>query len=132
MPWRYLLYPGNVFWTEQGYRFSWRVMLMEKTGQADFKIVDGKSGQRFYVDNNDFLSAIQQKQMATQPDFIVEYAQYLGEHFSTQGHQNVEVYVESYASLNGRATQLFIDPNANLMKIKLDLQTKDYIIPLKQ
>ncbi|MDX1463023.1 MAG: HTTM domain-containing protein, partial [Marinirhabdus sp.] len=26
-PWRYLLYPGELFWTEEGYRFSWRVML---------------------------------------------------------------------------------------------------------
>ncbi|HEY1038346.1 MAG TPA: HTTM domain-containing protein, partial [Bacteroidia bacterium] len=25
MPFRYLLYPGNLYWTEQGYRFSWRV-----------------------------------------------------------------------------------------------------------
>jgi len=35
-PWRYLLYPGELFWTEQGYRFSWRVMLMEKAGNSNF------------------------------------------------------------------------------------------------
>ncbi len=28
-PLRHLAYSDNVFWTEQGYRFSWRVMLME-------------------------------------------------------------------------------------------------------
>ena len=32
----YLLYPGNLLWTEQGYRFSWRVMLMEKSGTCFF------------------------------------------------------------------------------------------------
>ena len=32
LPFRFMLYPGNLFWTEQGYRFSWRVMLMEKVG----------------------------------------------------------------------------------------------------
>ena len=35
-PWRYLLYSGNIFWTEEGYRFAWRVMLMEKAGTATF------------------------------------------------------------------------------------------------
>jgi hypothetical protein len=28
LPFRYLLYDGNLYWTEQGYRFSWRVMLI--------------------------------------------------------------------------------------------------------
>ena len=32
IPWRSLLYPGELFWNEQGYRFSWRVMLVEKAG----------------------------------------------------------------------------------------------------
>ena len=36
LPLRYLLYPGKLFWTEQGYRFSWRVMLIEKAGYAQF------------------------------------------------------------------------------------------------
>ena len=31
-PLRFVLYPGNLFWNEEGYRFSWRVMLMEKMG----------------------------------------------------------------------------------------------------
>jgi len=130
-PLRYLLYNGNVFWTENGYRFAWRVMLMEKTGYANFKIVDGKSGKRFYVQNDDFLTSLQQKQMATQPDFILEYGQYLGDHFTSQGHKNVEVYVESYAALNGRQSQEFVDPKINLMTIsERELKTK-YIFPLK-
>ncbi len=129
-PWRFLAYPGNLYWTEQGYRFSWRVMLMEKTGYANFKIVNGKTGKRFYVQNEDFLTAFQQKQMSTQADFIVEYAHYLGNHFESQGHQNVEVYVESYASLNGRKSQEYINPEIDLMKVKINLKNKEYILPL--
>jgi len=56
LPFRYMLYPGNLFWTEEGYRWSWRVMLMEKAGNAQFKIVDNASGNWFYVNNEDFLS----------------------------------------------------------------------------
>ena len=30
---RHYAYPGSVLWSEEGYRFSWRVMLAEKNGQ---------------------------------------------------------------------------------------------------
>ena len=131
-PLRFLLYNGNVFWTERGYRFAWRVMLMEKTGYANFKIVDGVTGKRFYVQNEDFLSAFQQKQMSTQQDFIVEYGQYLGQHFSSQGHENVEVYVESYASLNGRPSQQYVRPDIDLMRIDKRNLPSDLITPLNE
>jgi len=129
-PLRNLLYPGNLFWTERGYRFSWRVMLMEKTGYANFKIVNGKTGKRFYVQNDDFLTSFQEKQMSTQPDFILEYGQYLGRHFAGQGHENVEVYVESYASLNGRMSQVYIDPDVNLMTLDYNQLCNNYISSL--
>ena len=132
MPLRFMFYPGNLFWTEKGYRFSWRVMLMEKTGYANFKIVDGVTGKRFYVQNEDFLTAFQQKQMSTQQDFIIEYGQYLGNHFASQGHQNVEVYVESYAALNGRKSQLYFDGSQDIMKLTGHFKYKNYILPLNE
>ncbi|SHI68212.1 HTTM domain-containing protein [Aquimarina spongiae] len=131
LPFRYWLYPGELFWTEEGFRFSWRVMLMEKAGYANFKIVDGQTGKRFYVDNDDFLTAFQQKQMATQPDFILQYAHYLKQHFENQGHQNVEIYVESYVALNGRLSSPYIDPNVDLGKQKESFKHKTWIIPFK-
>ncbi|MBW1297441.1 HTTM domain-containing protein [Aquimarina litoralis] len=131
LPFRYMLYPGELFWTEEGYRFSWRVMLMEKAGYANFKIVNKETGKRFYVDNDDFLTPFQQKQMATQPDFILEYAHYLKEHFESQGHQNVQVFVESYVALNGRLSSQYIDPNVDLGKQKESFKHKTWIIPFK-
>ena len=133
LPLRSLGYNGNLYWNEQGYRFSWRVMLMEKTGYANFKIVDGVTGKRFYVQNDDFLTPTQQKQMATQPDFILEYAHFLGKTFASHGHQQVEVYVESYAALNGRKSQLFISPEVDLMTIASNsILCKNHIIPLDE
>ena len=131
IPLRGFAYPGNIFWTEQGYRFSWRVMLMEKTGYANFKVVDGLTGQFFYVQNDDFLTAFQEKEMSTQADFIIEYAHMLEAHFVSQGHQNIEIYVESYASLNGRRSQPFIDPTVDLTELKNSLWNKDYITPIR-
>ncbi|MEM6686216.1 MAG: HTTM domain-containing protein [Bacteroidota bacterium] len=131
-PFRFMLYPGNLFWTEQGYRFSWRVMLMEKKGLSTFKIVDGETGNFFYVNNSDFLTNLQEKQMSFQPDFILEYAHYLGDHFKSQGHKNVEVYVESHVALNGRMSQLYIDKTVDLYKIKESFTHKNWIVPFKE
>lgn len=131
IPFRYLLYPGELFWTEEGFRFSWRVMLMEKAGVASFKIVDGETGQGFYVENRDFLTPFQEKQMSFQPDFVLEYAHYLGRHFESQGHQNVEVYVDSFVALNGRSSRRFIDPKVDLMKENESFKHKDWILPFE-
>lgn len=128
-PWRYAFYPGELFWTEEGFRFSWRVMLMEKTGFAQFTIKDTETGERFIIDNDAYLTPLQEKQMSFQPDFILEYAHFLGNHFKEQGHQNVGVFVESYVALNGRLSQPYIDPEVDLMKVKESFRPKDWILP---
>lgn len=129
LPFRYLLYPGELFWTEEGYRFSWRVMLMEKAGYAQFKIVNGKTGKWFYVDNTDFLTPFQEKQMSFQPDFILEYAHYLKNHFDGQGHENIEIYVETYVTLNGRRSTAIVDPKVDLVKEKESFNHKSWVVP---
>ena len=129
IPFRYLLYPGELFWTEEGYRFSWRVMLIEKLGYAQFKIVNSATGEWFYVDNKDFLTIFQEKQMSTQSDFILQYAKFLENHFSQQGHQNIEIYVENYVTLNGRLSAPYIDPNIDLTKQNESFKPKHWILP---
>ena len=129
-PFRYLTYPGELFWTEEGYRFSWRVMLIEKMGYTNFKIVDAETNNYFYVDNQNFLTPLQEKQMSFQPDFILEYAHYLGDHFKKQGHKNIQVFAESYVALNGRLSQPFIDKSIDLYKEKESWKHKNWILPL--
>jgi len=126
-PFRYLLYPGELFWTEEGFRFSWRVMLMEKAGYAQFTIKDSSTGHSFYVNNDDFLTPFQEKQMAFQPDFILEYAHFLHDHYKKQGVADPIVTVESTVSLNGRPGAVFIDPNVNLAKVEESFMPKQWI-----
>lgn len=128
-PFRYLLYPGELFWTEEGYRFSWRVMLIEKAGYANFKVVDPETQIRFYVDNTKFLTRFQEKQMSTQPDFILEYAQHLEQHYQNQGIEDPEIYVESFVALNGRRSAPYINPEIDLTTIKRNLKPKKWILP---
>ena len=130
-PLRSIFYPGELLWTEQGYRFSWRVMLIEKAGYTTFKVVDNSSNKFQLVDNMEFLTPFQEKQMSFQPDMILEYAHYLGATFEKRGFKDVSVYADSYVTLNGRPSKRFIDPKVDLLKQKNDLKHKTWILPLK-
>ena len=130
-PFRYLLYPEELFWTEEGYRFSWRVMLMEKSGYAQFKVVNGESGKWFYVDNSEYLTPFQEKQMAFQPDFILEFAHFLRDHYTELGESEVEIYVDCHVSLNGRRSRPYIDPNVDLAKESESFKHKSWILPFE-
>ena len=129
-PFRYLVYPDELFWTEEGYRFSWRVMLMEKAGYTEFTITDSKTKQTIRVTNSDFLTSFQEKQMSFQPDFILEYAHYLHKHYKTKGVNNPIVHAQSYVALNGRLSQKFINPNINLANENETFHHKTWILPL--
>lgn len=127
-PFRYLAYPGELFWTEEGYRFSWRVMLMEKAGYAQFT-VKGTNGLQAVVNNNLHLSTLQEKMMSTQPDMILQYAHYLREYYANQGFSSPKVYVDSYVALNGRLGKPLINPQTDLAKEQDSFTHKTWILP---
>lgn len=129
LPWRFALYPDKLFWTEQGYRFSWRVMLMEKTGTAFFYVRDPQTVQEVEVNNRNYLTVNQEKMMATQPDMILQYAQVLQQDFAQRGIPEAEVRAEIYVSMNGRGSRLFIDPTVNLAAEKESFLPKPWILP---
>ena len=103
---------------------------MEKKGYTTFKVVDKQKGNSFYVMNDDFLTEFQERQMSFQPDFILEFAHYLGKEFSTED-KKIEVYADSFVALNGRSSQRFIDPNVDLYKEKESFKNKTWVLPLK-
>ena len=129
LPFRYLLYPRELFWTEEGYRFSWRVMLMEKMGQVQFKVVDSATGRARLVNNDEHLSVLQEKMMSTQPDMLVQFARYLRGYYAQRGVHNPKVYADAYVSLNGRLGKSFIDPTVDLAQASDDLRPKPWILP---
>lgn len=125
-PFRYWLYPGELFWTEEGYRFSWRVMLMEKAGYAQFTVRDD-TGRRVVVNNTEFLTPLQEKMMSTQPDMLLQYAHHLRDQFAQRGFRKPQIYVDSYVALNGRMGKPLVDPETNLAKEADSLAPKTWI-----
>ena len=89
----------------------------------------GDTGETFHVDNSQFLTAFQEKQMATQPDFMLEYAQFLRKYFESKGHNNLEIYVDSFVAINGRRSRTYINPKANLLDYQDTFKHKHWILP---
>ena len=114
LPLRHLLHPGDLFWTEQGYRFSWRVMLMEKAGHATFYVSAPGMPGRTEVTNCEYLTPVQEKMMATQPDLILDFARHIAADYGRRGLEEPEVRVHSYVTLNGRGSRLYVDSTVNL------------------
>jgi hypothetical protein len=113
LPLRHHLIPGDVLWTEEGHRLSWRMMLRSKQGNIHFTIKD-KDGELISHDARDHLSKKQYRTMATHPDFIWQYVQYLKESYGS----DIEVYVISWVRVNGRDAEPIIDPDVNMAKAK--------------
>lgn len=131
-PMRYLLYPKDLFWHEQGFRFSWRVMLMEKAGYAVFHVRDPRNGRETEVINSRYLRPNQEKMMSTQPDLILQFAHFLEKEYQRQGIPDPEVYADVRATLNGSGSRPFTDPSIDLTTRREGFAPKDWILPFAQ
>ena len=129
VPFRYLFYPGELFWTEQGFRFSWRVMLMEKAGAISFTIIDKNSGKTTHVEPSEYLTRFQEKQMSFQPDFILQFAHFLAEEYKKKGYEEPAVYADCYVALNGRRSQRYINRKIDLTKVHEEQNVLDWLMP---
>ena len=141
IPLRFVAYPGDLFWNEEGFRFSWRVMLMHKEGLATFYVTDKASGRTIEIDNSDYLTIRQEDQMMTQPDMILQFAKMLKKEFDGKTFSNKEqsitlrdpaVHAEVYVSLNGRKSQLFIDKKHDLTELPYNLKHRDWLEPFEK
>ncbi len=129
MPLRTHLYGGNVLWHEQGMRFSWRVMVRSKTGSVTYRVRARGLVNEQHVEPCRYLNALQEREMAGQPDMILQLAQRIAADYRERGFEEVQVRVDAFASLNGRRRARLIDPNVDLSQIRDGLLPASYILP---
>lgn len=127
LPMRHWFYAGHVNWTEEGFRFAWRVMLVEKTGHVTFFVTNPQTNEEWVILPHEYLTLLQEQQMSYQPDMIVQFAHYLAQQFPYP----VTITAEVYVSLNGRSSRLLIDPTADLTQITPNWQPRPWINPIQ-
>jgi hypothetical protein len=127
-PLRYLCYPNHLFWSEEGYRFSWRVMLVEKSGMATFTVADSETQRKSEIVNGDYLTFYQEKQMAIQPDFILQFAHFLAKEYEIK-HGFVEpvVTVDAHVAMNGRISKRLVKVDVNLAEVQDGFDVKGWL-----
>ena len=130
MPLRPYLSQGPVRWTEEGHKFSWRMMLRSKAGYINYKIIDGESGNEWTENPFRYLSERQFNNMIGKPDMMLQFAQFLEKIYREKGYKNIQIFCENSISLNGRKYQAIIPPDLDLTLIKKGDRLK--ILPLKQ
>jgi hypothetical protein len=127
-PLRAHAYPGNTLWTEEGFRFSWKVMLIEKSGALELRVVDA-AGRQVFVEPRDYLTPFQVTMASTQPDMILELAHIVAEDFARKGRGPVQVYADAQVSWNGRRRAPLVDPNVDLAAVRDSLAPQSWILP---
>ncbi|MFK7900537.1 MAG: HTTM domain-containing protein [Cyclobacteriaceae bacterium] len=131
LPLRHLQYPGHLFWHEQGFRFSWRVMLIEKAGMTAIILKDPKTGLQQEIDQCDYLTKFQQKQMATQPDMILQFAHFIGDQFKEENGYPPQLFVKSRLSLNGNRSKEFTNDTVDLYPLTNSYKKRNWVLPFK-
>jgi vitamin K-dependent gamma-carboxylase len=132
IPLRHHVYPGDVNWTEEGHRFSWRMKLRDKTADITITTTDPQTRIWRKVNLENYLTPRQIGKMATRPDMVIQFAHYLAAQWEALTGVRPLVNAQVRASLNGRPPQDLIDPQVNLAAEPLNLLPASWIIPLEK
>ena len=115
LPLRHHFIEGDVLWTEEGHRLSWRMMLRERNGFIHIRIKDLKTGEESLYDYRKNLTDKQIQNLATKPDFIWQYCQYIKEEFNGK---DIAIFINCKNSINRKEYKTLIDPKFDMAKAK--------------
>ena len=118
LPVRHFIIPGNVFWTEEGHRLSWRMMLRTRSNDTKIYIAfpdkKGQIKEKVEVDISKYLTTKQESRFGSSPDMIWQLAHYIKEDYKKQGVPNIMVFADTKISVNGSAYYQYTNPKINL------------------
>jgi len=132
LPLRHHFFEGNVAWTEEGHRYSWRMMLRSKNGYGTFTVKEKGTNRTVREKPKDWMSKKMTRKLFTHPDMIWQFSQHLAQHYRDAGWVDPEVYADIRTQLNDGKYQQYTDKGKNLAgEIWSFTKHKDWIIPLK-
>lgn len=116
-PLRHYLIDGDVLWTEEGHRLSWRMMLRERSGYIIIKIKDVVTGKEVVYDYHKNLTQKQINNLATKPDFIWQYCQRIKKEYN---NQQISIFIDCKNSINRGDYKTLIDPKQDFVTAEWD------------
>lgn len=113
LPLRHYFIKGDVLWTEEGHRLSWRMMLRSRSGYISIKIYNKETKETTTYNHHKNLTSKQAEQLATKPDFIWQYCQRIKEEFK---NVPISIFIDCKNGINGKPYQVLIDPKVDMAK----------------
>ena len=115
IPLRPYIYNSEVAWTEEGHRYSWRMMLRGKLGKGYFMVKDLSSDKSKKVYARKYLTKKQNRKFKSHPDMLLFVAHHIRDRYQEEWESDsIAVYPHFKVSLNGRNYQQFTDIEVDL------------------
>ncbi|WP_294822121.1 HTTM domain-containing protein [uncultured Flavobacterium sp.] len=119
LPLRHHFIEGDVLYTEEGHRMSWRMMLKKKRGGTDFYVTNLATGKKTVFDKYSLLTKKQASALNGKPDMIWQMAQRIKKEYAKKGI-SVAVHAGAWVSINNGPKQMLIDPGTDLATAEWD------------
>jgi len=129
IPLRHLLYPGPVAWSEEGHRFSWRMMLRNKQSEVTITATNPATGRIWMIDPSQDLTPRQLAKLHTFPDILLQYVHHHRDRLRSEGVADPEIHVQWLCSLNGAPRRPLVDATINLAAEPRSLRHARWIEP---
>lgn len=130
MPIRHHFFEGNVAWTDEAHRYSWRMMLRSKQGAGYFMVENDDGSKQERVWPRTILTSRQLRKMMTHPDMILQMSHFLRDKYADEWNESVKVFAFIQCSLNGRPRVPYINPEVDLARQEFSFfSSANYIMP---
>ncbi|MEO0469025.1 MAG: HTTM domain-containing protein [Bacteroidota bacterium] len=134
-PFRHWLIPGNVEWTGESQRFSWRMKIQHRaTEEMEFQVLNYDTKTIVPVNMDAYqLNRDQKVHMGIHPEMVWQFAQFLEERAKKKLRaRKVGVNAKVKVAFNGRPAKYMIDPQTDLAEEDWKLmQHNEWILPLE-
>ncbi len=129
LPLRSHLYPSYVLWSEEGHRYSWRMMMRTKKAEGYFIVQSYDQGHIEIIRPEDTLAEHQIASAMIWPDMIIQVAHRLAAQEEARLGEPVQVFAHVTCRLNHHEPQLLVDPAVDLARVPRNLLPADWIMP---
>ena len=116
IPLRHWFIPGDVLWTEEGHRLSWRMMLRSRSATGYFLM--HKDNKVTRIRPEEFLTSNQVPMIFTHPDCLHQFVQEAGSKLNVPYDSSFRITAEVKVSINGSKYNKWIDSDVNLYGIE--------------
>jgi hypothetical protein len=117
LPVRHWFIKGDVLWTEEGHRLSWRMMLRFRAGETKIKIYDYETKDTTIYEIDERFNTNQKRFLSAYPDGLWQFAQFLKEEKAKEG-KKIGVFYDAFVSINQHPMRRLVDPKVDFAQAK--------------